>query len=381
MNNNNNIGFNVPAILGNEIDYIKKAIKMRHIHGGGSFTSKCNKLFEKQLQVKKSFITTSCTHALEAASILIDIQPGDEIILPSFTFVSTANAFVLRGAKPIFVDIRKDTLNIDESLLSDCISDRTKAIIPVHYGGVSCEMDKITELIKDTDIQLIEDNAQGLFGKYKGKYLGTFGVMSTQSFHETKNITCGEGGALFINNEDFIDRAEIIMDKGTNRKNYFDGKVGYYSWVDYGSSYRPSEILSAFLYAQLEKAREVQTKRKRIWDKYRNQLNIWAQNKEVILPEIPPYCESSYHLFYMVMPSQIIRDLLIEYLKKHKIISVFHYVPLHNSEMSERFGWNSDNCPISIDISQRLIRLPLYYGLTENQSDFIIEKILNFKDI
>tara|TARA_Y100001980_G_C14555406_1_gene343841 strand:+ start:5567 stop:6712 length:1146 start_codon:yes stop_codon:yes gene_type:complete len=376
---NKNIPFNSASIAGNELLYIKKAINKKHISGAGEYTYKCNKFLEKTFNLKKSILSTSCTHALEAVSFLLNIQPGDEIILPSYTFVSTANAFVLNGAKPVFVDIRRDTLNINENLIEPLITKKTKAIIPVHYAGVSCEMDKIVEIANKNNLLIIEDNAHGLFGKYKNKFLGTFGTFSTQSFHETKNITCGEGGALFINDAKYIKRAEIIFDKGTNRLDFLKKQVNKYSWIDIGSSYRLSDLLAAFLFGQLENSKKIQNKRKKIWKKYYSLLEKWALINNVLLPFIPSHCESSYHMFYLIMPNRKSRDKLINWLNKNKINSVFHYIPLHKSTMSKKFGWDRSKCPITIEISERIIRLPMFYNLKMKKIEYIVEKILMYQ--
>jgi dTDP-4-amino-4,6-dideoxygalactose transaminase len=323
-------------------------------------------------------LTTSCTHALELATILINIQPGDEVIIPSFTFVSTVNAFTLRGAKPKFIDIRSDTLNLNENLLENMITPQTKAIVPVHYAGVGCEMDKILEIANSYQISVIEDNAHGLFGRYKGKYLGTFGSLAAQSFHETKNITCGEGGALIINHPDLVERAEIVREKGTDRSRFFRGQVDKYSWVDIGSSYLPSDILAAFLLAQLEARDEIQHKRRVIWDYYYLHLFSWAEENSIILPFVPDYCEQSYHMFYLICPSLGFRSRMIEHLGKNGILSVFHYTPLHTSQMGSRFGGKIGDCPVTEQISERLLRLPFYTGLNHDDQDKVIEKILNF---
>lgn len=377
---NMEIVFNRVSEVGNEIKYLKNAIARKHISGAGIYTEKCNNIFEKKFSVKKSILATSCTHALEAASILLNIKPGDEILIPSYTFVSTANAFVLNGANPVFIDIRRDTLNIDENLIEPLITKKTKAIIPVHYAGVSCEMDTIIEIAKENNILVIEDNAHGLFGKYKNKFLGTFGTFSTQSFHETKNISCGEGGALFINDEKYIERAEIIFDKGTNRQNFLRKQVDKYSWVDIGSSYRLSDLLAAFLFGQLENSEKIQKKRKKIWHKYYLLLEEWALINNVLLPYTPSHCESSYHMFYIIMPNGKSRDKLIAWLKKNKISSVFHYLPLHNSAMSQNFGWDNSNCPISTEISERIIRLPMFFDLKTKEIEFIVDKIVRFSN-
>jgi dTDP-4-amino-4,6-dideoxygalactose transaminase len=309
---------------------------------------------------------------------LLDIQPGDEVIIPSFTFVSTVNAFVLRGAHPVFVDIRPDTLNLNEALLESHITPRTRAIVVVHYAGVGCEMEAILEIAERYHIPVVEDNAHGLFGRYKGKPLGTFGCLATQSFHETKNVSCGEGGALVINEAQYIERAEIIREKGTNRSRFFRGQVDKYTWVDIGSSYLPSDMLAAFLYAQLEAYQVIQERRKRIWETYYRQLQAWAVQNAVRLPIVPPYCEHSYHMFYLLLPSLAARQGLIEHLKQHGILSVFHYQPLHLSEMGRRFGGAEGDCPVTEDISQRLLRLPFYTGLEEDEQERVVEAIYRF---
>src|SRR5215216_1362415 len=332
------VDFNRPAVVGNEFEYMKQAVENGHISGDGSFTKKCHAFLEKELGVQKALLTTSCTHALEMSAILLDIQPGDEVIIPDFTFVSTVNAFVLRGAKPVFLDIRPDTLNLDESRLEDAITPHTKAIVPVHYAGVGCEMDIIMDIARRYDIAVVEDNAHGLFGKYKGKYLGTFGCMASQSFHETKNFTSGEGGAILINDPGLVERAEIIREKGTNRSRFIRGQVDKYTWVDIGSSYLPSDILAAFLYAQLQARETVQAKRRRVWELYQAELRYWADERGVRLPVVPAHCAQPYHMFYLLLPSLEKRQALIDHLKSRGILSVFHYLPLHLSDMGRRFG-------------------------------------------
>lgn len=371
------INFNMPTLTGCEFDYITQAIKQMCISGDGLFTKKCHALLEAVLGTPKVLLTTSCTHALEMAAILVNIQPGDEVIVPSFTFVSTINAFVLRGARPVFVDIRSDTLNMDEVQLELLITPRTKAIVPVHYAGVGCEMEVIGEIAAHYDIPVIEDNAHGLFGRYKGRYLGTFGALATQSFHETKNFTCGEGGALLINDERYIERAEIIREKGTDRSRFFRGQIDKYSWVDVGSSYLPSDILAAFLYAQLEHRQQIQLARKRIWNYYYEHLYDWAINTDVRLPYVPPYCEQPYHMFYMLLPSLQHRTELIAYLKNKGIQSVFHYLPLHLSPMGRRWGYQEQDCPITETISDRLVRLPFYNGLQSEQQHRVCSAIFD----
>ena len=373
------ISFNHPTIVGKELHYISQAILNGYYAGDGIFTKKCHQLLEQELSVPKVLLTTSCTHALEMTSLLLDIQSGDEVIVPSFTFVSTVNAFVLRGAKPIFIDVRPDTLNMDETLLEHLITLRTRAIVPVHYAGVGCEMDVICEVAARHNISIVEDNAHGLFGKYKGRYLGTFGAFATQSFHETKNFTCGEGGALIINDPRYIERAEIIREKGTNRSRFFRGQVDKYTWVDIGSSYLPSDILAAFLYAQLEVREEIQAKRRQIWDYYDQHLNDWAEKNGVRLPVIPVHCEQSYHMFYILLPSLEYRQALIAHLKSLGILSVFHYQPLHLSDMGRQFGGKEGDCPVTEDISDRLLRLPFYNDLDEGDQSRVVSGITDFR--
>lgn len=361
---------------GNELIYMEQALASGHISGDGPFTHKCHAFLERALGVQKALLTTSCTHALEMAALLLDIQLGDEVIIPSFTFVSTVNAFVLRGAKPVFVDVRPDTLNLDETQLEHLITPNTKAISVVHYAGIGCEMDTILEIAGRHGIPVVEDNAHGLFGKFQGRYLGTFGCLATQSFHETKNFTCGEGGALLINDPQFIERAEILREKGTNRSRFFRGQVDKYSWVDIGSSYLPSDLLAAFLYAQLEAREQIQAKRRRIWEFYYEHLQDWAQNHDVRLPIVPENCEQSYHMFYLLMPSLELRRALIACLRSHQILGVFHYLPLHLSEAGRRFGGGKGNCPVTEDVSDRLLRLPFYNDLTEIDQTCVVETVL-----
>ena len=373
------IPFNRPFSTSEGIEYTQQAIQSGHVSGDGSFTHKCHDILEKTLDVKKALLTTSCTHALEMSAILLDIQPGDEVIVPSFTFVSTINAFVLRGAQPVFCDIRPDTLNINEVLLEKLITARTKAIIPVHYAGVACEMDAIMAIAGNYGIAVVEDNAHGLFGKYKGRYLGTFGAMATQSFHETKNFHCGEGGALLINDSQYVERAEIIREKGTNRSRFFRGQVDKYSWTDIGSSYLPSDILAAFLYAQLEIRDQIQAIRKRIWHYYNTNLEEWAKEFSIRLHIIPIHCEQSYHMFYLILPSLEQRQALIAHLKQKGILSAFHYLPLHLSTMGMQFGGSIGDCPVTEDVSDRLLRLPFYNTLTIDDQERVISAILEFK--
>ena len=376
--NEYDIPFNKPSLTGDELNYLTQAIERYHISGDGIFTSKCHQWLEKHFNIPKALLTTSCTHALEMTAFLLNVKPGDEVIIPSFTFVSTVNAYVNRGATPVFIDIRPDTLNLDEELLERLISPRTKAILPVHYAGVGCEMDAILEIAKEHHIPVVEDNAHGLFGKYKGEYLGTFGCLATQSFHETKNITCGEGGALLINDPHFIERAEILREKGTNRSRFFRGQVDKYTWVDIGSSYLPSDMLAAFLYAQLESYETIQLKRQKIWEYYHANLKDWAEGNGVRLPYVPNYCQQPYHMYYILLPSLEIRQGLIEHLKAARILSVFHYLPLHLSDMGRKFGGKIGDCPVTENLSDRLLRLPFYNILTINEQERVINTILEY---
>ena len=373
------IEFNKPVLAGNEIRYILEALERAQISGDGYFTKKCHTALQDLLGVSKVLLTTSCTHALEMSAMLLGIQPGDEVICPSFNFVSTINAFVLRGARPVFVDIRPDTLNLDETLLEEKITPRTKAILVVHYAGVGCEMDPIMEIAGRHGIPVIEDNAHGLFGKYKGRYLGTFGKMATQSFHETKNITSGEGGALVINAPEYVERAEIVRETGTDRSRFFRGLVDKYTWVDIGSSYLPSDILAAFLYAQLEKWPEIQAKRRHIWEVYHQQLSPRSESQGIRLPVVPGHVEQSYHMFYLLLPSLDYRQALIDHLKSQSILAVFHYLPLHTSEMGRSFGGRAGDCPVTEDASDRLLRLPFYNSLTDADQSRVAEAIHNFR--
>jgi dTDP-4-amino-4,6-dideoxygalactose transaminase len=373
------IPFNRPFFSGKEFDLIREAIANWHLSGDGAFTRKCHALLEKALGVPKALLTTSCTHALEMAALLLDIKPGDEVIVPSFTFPSTVNAFVLRGARPVFIDIRPDTLNLDETKLESLISPCTKAIVVVHYAGVGCEMNAILQVAGRHGIPVVEDNAHGLFGRYKGNYLGTLGCLATQSFHETKNFTCGEGGALLINDPRYIERAEILREKGTNRSRFFRGEVDKYTWVDIGSSYLPSDILAAFLYAQLQAREIIQSKRERIWNYYEDHLRDWAAARAVRLPLVPSHCEQPFHMFYLLLPSLEARQALITYLNTLEINSVFHYLPLHLSSMGRRFGGKSGDCPITEEIRDRLLRLPFYNDLTEVDQARVLAGLKEFR--
>ncbi len=372
------IPFNKPSLAGKEIDYILEAVSDGRTSGGGPFTKRSQRLLEQALGIPKAILTTSCTHALEMTALLLDIQPGDEVIVPSFAYVTTVNAFVLRGARPVFVDVRPSTLNLDEEKLERLLTPETKAIVPVHYAGVGCEMDAICDIAGRHGVPVVEDNAHGLFGRYKGRYLGTFGTFATQSFHETKNLACGEGGALLINDSRYAERADVVCEKGTDRSRFFEGEVDQYSWVDLGSSYLPSDILAAYLYAQLEARERIQARRRAIWEHYFEQLGEWARDRDVRLPIVPPHCEQSYHMFYLIMPSFDQRQGLIAHLKVRGILSVFHYVPLHLSTMGQQFGGQQGDCPVTEDVSYRLVRLPFYNGMSEAEQARVIAAIREF---
>lgn len=372
------VPFNRASLVGTEIQKVLKAFDDMHVAGDGSFTRRCHELLQQILGAPKALLTTSCTHALEMAALLLRIEPGDEVIVPSFTFVSTVNAFVLRGARPVFIDIRPDTLNLDERLLEAKTTTKTRAIVPVHYAGVGCNMDVICKFGSERGIPIVEDNAHGLFGKYRGRNLGTFGVFSTLSFHETKNITCGEGGALIINEAEHIDRAEVIREKGTNRSQFFRGQVDKYGWVDVGSSYLPSEVLAAFLVAQLEEWESIQRRRHAAWDRYRVELREWAERQGVGLPYVPAEAEHPAHLFYLVLPTLEARQAFIAHMWQEGIVTPFHYVPLHTSSMGRKLGYASGDCPVTENMSDRLVRLPLYASLSSEDQEKVIDQILKF---
>lgn len=373
------IPFNHSTVVGPEYDYIREAMMSGQVAGDRTFSRRCQAMLEDVLGVKRALVTTSCTHALEMTALLLDIKPDDEVIVPSFTFVSTANAFVLRGARLVFCDIRPDTLNLDESKLPGLISPRTRAIVPVHYAGVGCEMDAICALACRHGIAVVEDNAHGLFGKYRGRWLGTFGEFATQSFHETKNITCGEGGALLINDARHVERAEIIREKGTNRARFFRGEVDKYSWVDVGSSYVMSDVLAAFLFGQLEKWQDIQRKRRALWERYDTGLAGWTGGAGVRRPFVPAHCEQAYHMYYLLLPDLAARTALIAHLKARGVMAVFHYLPLHLSEFGRRWGGRPGDCPVTESASERLLRLPLFYSMTESQQAHVIDSIGVFR--
>jgi len=373
------IPFNRPYLTGHEQQYMSEAVQNWHISGDGEFSRRCHRLLERELGAARVLLTTSCTHALEMAALLLQIGPGDEVIVPSFTFVSTVNAFVLRGARPVFADIRPDTLNLDGGQLAELITPRTRAVVPVHYAGVGCEMDAILAEAGRHGAAVIEDNAHGLFGKFKGRYLGTFGAVAALSFHETKNFSCGEGGALIVNDPAYIERAEILREKGTNRSRFFRGEIDKYTWVDVGSSYVLSDLLAAFLFAQLERREEIQTRRRRAWTHYRDRLAAWAAQHGAALPFVPANCEQAFHMFYLVLPSAAARAGMLRSLKAQGIDAVFHYMPLHSSEMGMRFGGRAGQCPVAESVSERIVRLPFFTGITVAEQDRVVAAVEAFR--
>jgi dTDP-4-amino-4,6-dideoxygalactose transaminase len=372
------IPFNRATLVGRELELVQEAALSGHLSGDGLFARRCEVMLEEALGADRALMTSSCTHALELAALLLEIEPGDEVIVPSFTFVSTAAAFALRGAKIVFADIHPNTLNLDERALPDLAGDRTRAIVPVHYAGVACEMDPIVDLARQRNLAIVEDNAHGLYASYRGQRLGTFGVLAAQSFHETKNFTCGEGGALIVNDPAVVERAEVIREKGTNRKAFFRGEVDKYTWVELGSSYLLSELQAAFLLAQLEEREAIEQARRRLWREYHAGLSVWAEETGARLPFVPDHCDQPYHMFYVLLPSLAARSELIEHLKRKGILAVFHYLPLHLSRMGERFGAKRGQCPVTEDISDRLLRLPFYTGLTSSDQTEVIEAVTEF---
>lgn len=373
------IPFNKPPYTGKEEKYVLEAIRGDKISGDGPYGKRCQEWFQNKLGASKTLLTPSCTAALEMAAILIDIKPGDEVIMPSYTFVSTANAFVLRGAKIVFVDIRPDTMNIDETKIEAAITDRTKAVVPVHYAGVSCEMDSIMAIAKRYDLYVIEDAAQGVMSSYKGRPLGTIGHLAAFSFHETKNYTSGgEGGLLIINDARFTERAEVIREKGTNRSQFFRGQVDKYTWVDIGSSYLPSEIQAAYLWAQLEKADEINDARLRTWRSYYDSFRELAKESFIELPIIPDYCAHNAHMFYIKVKNLKVRTELLEFLKKKNIFGAFHYIPLHSTPVGECWGRFSENEIYTTFESERLLRLPIFYGIEDEEALLIVSEVIKF---
>lgn len=372
------INFNVPPVAGEEIEFIKDAIATRKICGDGKYTKLCNEWFEKRTGTTGALLTTSCTHATELAALLCNIQPGDEVIMPSYTFVSTADAFVLRGAKVVFVDIRPDTMNIDENLIEAAVTEKTKAIVPVHYAGVSCEMDKIMQIAKKYNLYVIEDAAQGVMSEYKGKSLGTIGDIGCYSFHETKNYSMGEGGAVLIKDKEKVEMAEIIREKGTNRSKFFRGQIDKYTWVQAGSSYLPSELNAAYLWAQLLKADEIYDNRMSSWNRYDDELKELEKAERVQLPVIPENCKHNAHMFYIKTRDLEERTRLISFLKENEVMCVFHYIPLHNAPAGKKYGVFFGEDKYTTRESERLARLPLYYGLTDEDQTKVIELVKKF---
>lgn len=372
------IDFNIPPYTGRELTYIEEAVKSGKICGDGRFTKQCSEWMERRYQSKKVLLTTSCTHALEMAAHLAQIQPGDEVILPSYTFVSTADAFVLRGAKLVFIDIHPETMNMDERLLEEAITEKTKAIVPVHYAGTACEMDRIMEVARKYHLFVIEDAAQGAEAYYKGRALGAIGDFGCYSFHETKNYSMGEGGALLIQRPEYIEKAEVLREKGTNRSKFFRGEIDKYTWVDFGSSYLPSELNAAYLWAQLERAEQILHDRMETWNFYHESLRDLEEKERIVRPYIPPYAKHNAHMYYVKTKDIDERTELIGFLKRRGIHCVFHYIPLHSSEAGKRFGrfWGEDR--YTTKESERLVRLPLYYGMSESDRQYVAEMIHEF---
>ena len=373
------IPFNRPYLVGSEFDRMRQAVEGLVISEGGPFTDQCEQLLVEMTGAEAALLTSSCTHALEMAAILLDLKDGDEVVMPSFTFVSTANAFALRGARPVFADIRPDTLNLDERLLEPKITPRTRAIVVVHYAGVGCEMDAIQAVADEAGLSIVEDNAHGLLGRYKGKALGTFGVMATQSFHETKNLTCGKGGALLLNDAELLDTARVIRNKGTNRAQFLEGLVDKYTWVGLGSSYQPSDLLSAFLLCQLEARARIQQKRMEIWQRYHEGLADWADAEGVQQPTVPEHVEQAFHMYYLLLPTAEHRSRFIAFLKNNGVNAVFHYVPLNLSPMGENLGARPGDCPVAEDLSSRLVRLPFFTGLDEANQETVIRTVREYR--
>jgi dTDP-4-amino-4,6-dideoxygalactose transaminase len=372
------IPFNKPFIAGKELHYIAQAVTLGNIGGDGHFTKACSRMMEQWFGIPKVLLTPSCTAALEMAAMLCELGPGDEVIMPSYTFVSTASAVVRLGARPVFVDIRPDTLNLDEALLEKAITARTKAILPVHYAGVGCRMDRIMTIAEQHNLLVVEDAAQGVNAFWDGRALGSIGHLGCYSFHETKNYICGEGGALCINDERFLRRAEILRDKGTNRQQFFRGEIDKYTWVDVGSSYVPSEIASAFLFGQLEMLETITARRREIYEHYSRRLKPLQEAGLLKLPYTPDECKGNYHLFYVLLPDEATRDSLLQYLKSQGILAVFHYVPLHSSPKGREYGYKDGDLPVTEDVSRRLIRLPFYYDLTTDEQDRVVDAIRLF---
>lgn len=373
------IPFNRPSLVGNELRYLEQAARGSQLSGDGPFTRRCAELLEASLGAPRVLLTPSGTHALELAALLLDLAPGDEVLVPSFAFVTTAGAFALRGARPVFVDVRPDTLNLDETALVEKLGPRTRAIVALHYAGVGCEMEEIVRIAREAGVPLVEDNAHGLFGRYRGRPLGRFGDLAIQSFHETKNFTAGEGGALLVNRPEWVERALVIREKGTDRSRFYRGQVDKYTWVDLGSSYLLGELPAAFLCGQLEARERVQVSRAAIWSRYREELADWATQHGVGLPQVPPHCEPPHHLFHLLLPTPEARAGLITHLAARGILAVFHYQPLHLSAMGRRFGARPGDCPVAERVAERLVRLPLYTSLTPAEQGEVIEAVRGFR--
>ena len=373
------VPFNRPGHVGNELSYIERAVANGHISGDGEYTKACHALLSELHGGSPVLLTTSCTHALELAALLLDLKEGDEVVVPSFTFVSTANAFAVHGARLVFGDIRPDTLNLDEERLEGLVGPRTRAIVPVHYAGIGCAMERILALASERGVIVIEDNAHGFLGRWRGTPLGTFGAMATLSFHETKNFTCGEGGALVINDRRLLERAEILREKGTNRSRFFRGEVDKYSWVDLGSSYLPSDMLAAYLLAQLEARDEILAARRKLFRAYQAELAMWAGRMGIRLPVVPPDSEPSFNMFYLLLPDHPAQQAFIAHMRERAIQCVFHYVPLHSSAAGRRYGAAPGGCPITDSVSERIVRLPLFNNLTDGEQQRVIEAACAFK--
>ena len=373
------IPFNRPYLVGSEFERMREAVEGLVISEGGPFTDRCEQRLVEMTGARSALLTSSCTHALEMAAILLNLEEGDEVLMPSFTFVSTANAFALRGARPVFADVRPDTLNLDERQLASKITPRTRAVVVVHYAGVGCEMDAIQAIADEAGLAIVEDNAHGLLGSYRGRPLGTFGVMATQSFHETKNLTCGKGGALLLNDDNLLDRAKVIRNKGTNRAQFMEGLVDKYTWVGLGSSYQPSDLLSAFLLCQFEARDRIQRKRQEIWRRYQDGLADWAATEGVQQPVVPAHTEQTFHMYYLLLPTAEHRSRFIAFLGDRGVNAVFHYVPLNLSPMGESLGARPGDCPVAEDVSSRLVRLPFFTGLDEASQETVIRTVTEYR--
>ena len=373
------VPFNRPTTARSQSEYVGRALHNGRISGDGPFTSACQQLLEQALGVPRVLLTTSCTHALELAASLLDIGPGDEVVVPSFTFVSTANAFAVRGARPVFADVVPETFTIDPEAVARLTGPRTRAIVPVHYAGVPAAMDELASIAEGVGASLVEDNAHGLFATYKDRNLGSLGRLGTLSFHDTKNFTCGEGGALLVNDRSLVERAEIMREKGTNRSQFFRGQVDKYTWVDFGSSYLPSDILAAVLLAQLEERTRIQACREMVWTRYTDALSEWACEQGIGVPVVLPHAQPAYHMFFLVMLEPRDQDDLIAHLRSRDILAVFHYIPLHSSPMGRRFGGRAGDCPVTEWVSDRIVRLPLFTDMTIEEQDRVIEGVLSFQ--